>query len=275
MSDNDNISKPGDLEFDEATGEISLELNLNPKENEEDDDSKAAIGHVERMKQKRQREKMGLEELEDEDEEVESTANDEDTGDIDISGLDDKKSRPKAKVEKVAEAEEFRPKSMEAAREAVAKKTPKKKKVEPEKSKELEDALGLNDGTVEVIEEDESEQDAATRRVVLDDLMFEDGGDGSTEISPGTDQADHDVGKDDLEALIADDEEDDDYQIEAGDSAAEGVQVAGSEVNFKKEKLEVPYSPFSKQQKPEVKQQAPKKNVHPKCNFCKTGPWKV
>lgn len=273
MSDNDDIAKPGDLEFDDGTGEFSLELNLNPEKNE-GDPSKAAIGHVERMKQKREREKLGLDDLEDEEEEaVEAApaATDDATGDIDPSGLEEEEPLPKGKVEKVSgeEPQEFRPMSMQAVREETAEAAPAKKKVEPEKVKDLEDALGLNDDEqTEEIEEEESEQDAATRRVVLDDLMFEEGGDDSSEISSETDQADLEANMNDLESLIAD-EEDDDYQVEAGESAAEGVQVAGSEVNFKKEKLETPATPAAKQAKPQAKPQAPIKGVHPKCNFCK------
>lgn len=259
MSSNDDRTNPGDLSLDEGTGEISLELDLNPKKNEDEGDpSKAAIGHVERMKQKREREKMRLGDLENEEEEAEEAApdaTDDATGDIDPSGLEEEEPSPKAKVEKVGEAE--------------AEEEPAKKKVEPEKVKNLEDALGLNDDEMtEEIEEEESEQDAATRRVVLDDLMFEEEGDDSSEMSSGTDQADNDANMDDLESLIAD-EEDDDYQVEAGESAAEGVQVAGSEVNFKKEKLETPATPAAKQAKPQAKPQAPIKGVHPKCNFCK------
>lgn len=274
MSDNDEMSKPGDLDFDEGTGEISLELDLNQKKNE-GDPTKAQIGHVDRMKQKREREKMGLDDLEDEEEElteeVSTAATDDETGDIDPSALDEEEPS-KVKVEKVQDApeeeapQEFRPPSMQAAKE----EKPAPKKVEAEKVKDLEDALGLNEEeSTEEIGEEETEQDAATRRMVLDDLMFEEGGDSSEEISSGTDQADPNANMEDLEALIAD-EEDDDYQVEAGESAADGVQVAGSEVNFKKEKLETPATPAKNSQtKPQAAAKAPIKGVHPGCNFCK------
>jgi len=277
MSDNDEMSIPGDLEFDEGTGEMSLELNLNPKATDSNPD-KSKIGHVDRMKKKREREKMGLDDLEDEEEEVteevSTAATDDETGDIDPSALDEDDA-PKVKVEKVQDApeeeapQEFRPPSMQEAREESSDEKPAPKKVEAEKVKDLEDALGLNEEeSTEEIGEEETEQDAATRRMVLDDLMFEEG-ESSEDMSSGTDQADPNANMEDLEALIAD-EEDDDYQVEAGESAAEGVQVAGSEVNFKKEKLETSATPAKKPQaKPQAAAKAPIKGVHPKCNFCK------
>ncbi|TNE98117.1 MAG: HIT domain-containing protein [Deltaproteobacteria bacterium] len=250
MSNSDKTN-PGDLDFDEGTGEMSLELNLNPKKSD-GDPSKAGIGHVERMKQKRERQKLGLDDLEDEVE-----------------------AAPKAKVEKVADAEEeeapqeFRPQSMQAAREETSDEAPQAKvapakKVEPEKVKDLDDALGLNDLDNEE-DEEESEQDAATRRVVLDDLMFEE--EQTEDISSQTDVPDHGANTNDLEALIAD-EEDEEYQVEAGESASEGVQVAGSEINFKKEQLEGGAAPVAKPQEA-ARPQAAVKGVHPKCNFCK------
>ena len=244
MSNSDKTN-PGDLDFDESTGEISLELNLNPKKSD-GDSSKVSIGHVERMKQKRERQKLGLDDLEDEVE-----------------------AAPKAKVEKVADAEEeeapqeFRPQSMQAAREET--ETPVVKKVEPEKVKDLDDALGLNDLDNEEDYEEESEQDAATRRVVLDDLMFEE--EQTEEISSQTDVPDLGANTNDLEALIAD-EEDEGYEVEVGESTSEGVQVAGSEINFKKEQLEGG-APAAPKQQVTAKPQAAVKGVHPKCNFCK------
>ena len=244
MSNSDKTN-PGDLDFDESTGEISLELNLNPKKSD-GDSSKVSIGHVERMKQKRERQKLGLDDLEDEVE-----------------------AAPKAKVEKVADAEEeeapqeFRPQSMQAAREET--ETPVVKKVEPEKVKDLDDALGLNDLDNEEDDEEESEQDAATRRVVLDDLMFEE--EQTEEISSQTDVPDLGANTNDLEALIAD-EEDEGYEVEVGESTSEGVQVAGSEINFKKEQLEGG-APAAPKQQVTAKPQAAVKGVHPKCNFCK------
>ncbi len=251
MSDQ-NKTNPGDLSFDEDTGEMSLELNNNPKK-VDGDPSKAAIGHVDRMKQKREREKLGLDDLEDDD-----------YDEVDVQASE--APAPKVKVEKVSGSDdeeeespqEFRPQSMQAAREdsddSVA---PAKPKIEAEKVKDLDDALGLND--LESDEEEESEQDAATRRMVLDDLMFEEGGAESEEAPASENNAS------DLEALIAD-EEDEEYEVEAGESAAEGVQVAGSEINFKKDQLESPAAP---QTKAAAKPQAAVKGVHPKCNFCK------
>ena len=70
------------------------------------------------------------------------------------------------------------------------------------------------------------------------------------------------------ESRIQADEEDEGYEVEVGESTSEGVQVAGSEINFKKEQLEGG-APAAPKQQVTAKPQAAVKGVHPKCNFCK------